>query len=163
MIATWDFNDGAAIVEAHADCKLSAANGILAIDSTGRDPVFIMPAFKAGPGRKVLRICARFQGKQAWHVFLSTTEFSYTEDDSLRFVMDGGDGEWREHRVTFDRSADLTSLRFDPPNQAGIHVELAWITLADDSAEQGDDDLKKAADIRPDEKRQEAKKQQQPD
>ena len=158
------------IVHGHADCMLSSANGVLALDSTGGDPVFIMPAFKAGPGRKVLTICARFQGKQAWQVFLSTMDWSYTEDDSLRFVMDGGDGEWREHRVTFDRRAEMTSLRFDPPNEAGIHLELGWIILADDSAEsepqravEHDDDVKQPVGLRPDEKRQESKEQPQVD
>ncbi|HKB42560.1 MAG TPA: hypothetical protein VKD72_39395 [Gemmataceae bacterium] len=131
VIAAWDFSKGLEGVSEVALCKLSTAGGVLTIDSTGTDPSFVSPEFKATAGRKELTICARIHGTQQWQLFWSATQSGWSEDKSVAFVIEGGDGEWHEYRAAFDPSPDLTGLRFDPPDETGIHAELAWIMLAE--------------------------------
>jgi tetratricopeptide (TPR) repeat protein len=135
LIAAWDFSNGSGGLTANEHCRLNVTNGILTIDTTGNDPILMTPDFKAGPGRKELTLCARFRGTQQWQLFWKTTQESTSEQKSVRFDLDGGDGKWREHRVAFDPNPDLTGLRFDPAAEAGVHLELGWIMLVDYSAE----------------------------
>lgn len=130
--AVWDFSHGAAGWSAGSTGRLTAAGGILTMEGTGRDPLFIANV-KAPSGRKVLTICARAPSAMNCQIFWRTkTAASFTEEMSVRFDMPGSDGKWREHRVSFEAESDLASLRFDLPDNGDGKLELAWMILTDD-------------------------------
>jgi tetratricopeptide (TPR) repeat protein len=133
FIRTWDFSRGTEGWRANEHCRLVAANGIVAIDSTNWDPQILTTAVNGPAGQMELTICARVSGSLKSQLFWRTSGSTWSETNSAKFVMEGDGSEWREYRVPFSAAADVTDLRFDPANRpdSTIHVELGWITLAE--------------------------------
>jgi serine/threonine protein kinase/tetratricopeptide (TPR) repeat protein len=135
VIATWDFTQGAEGWRAKGNCQLSAAGGVLRMESTGVGPHFRTEL--TGPaGRQELTICARFKGAMNnCRLYWATKPAGYGEDKKIVFSMTDSDQEWREYRVSFEPDAEVVGLQFSPPYEDGPRIEFAWMMLAGFSAE----------------------------
>jgi Tfp pilus assembly protein PilF len=133
--AVWDFSEGPAGWSVGNNAQLTTAKGVLVMEGTGPDPIFIAN-LNAPAGRKVLTICARVKSAMNCQIFWRTkTGASFTEESeerSVRFDMPGSDGKWHEYRVSFEAESELVSLRFDLPDEGESKLELAWMMLTDD-------------------------------
>jgi len=126
-LARWTFDRDEQGWAAEHDCVLSAAGGILRIESTGNDPYFHRKVDYPG-GKLMLKIIARGRTGGAGEVFWTSSEAPRRDPgQSARFPL-SHDGRWQERRVQFDAPGRLTDLRIDPGTAPG-RVEIDSIEL----------------------------------
>ena len=124
--AAWTFDDDPQGWVAEHDCTVSAADGHLKIQSTGRDP-YLHRGVDLPGGRMVLKLRARCQGAGEGTVYWTTSESPRGEDKVSRFRLTH-DGQWREYETHFIVTGQLTDLRIDPGAAPGA-IEIDWIRL----------------------------------
>src|SRR5262245_18235392 len=87
VIARWDFENGTDGWEPVRHCELSAADGVLTINSVGDDPHLAVDV-EAAAGWKEFSFRAKFTGRNAGQIFWTTAQSAETsEDRSVRFEI----------------------------------------------------------------------------
>jgi putative heme-binding domain-containing protein len=126
--ARWTFDKGTIGWQAVRDCRLTAADGVLTIQCTGKDPHLVAPLqVKSGWHRLTLR--ARFQGRMNGQLFWATKGAKgFSESRSETFQFRSNNTGWNDYHIFFHSDKDLSELRLDPGNRKR-RVQLAAITL----------------------------------
>ena len=123
----WAFDKGTEGWEPTHDCAVSAAKGLLRIESTGGDPYLSGPQVKlAAPVAVRLRMRCKTGG--GGQIFWTTTRSRGTDErKSARFEL-AHDGQWHDYTVPLDATGTVTMLRLDPGSAPGL-VEVDRIEV----------------------------------
>jgi hypothetical protein len=109
----WTFPRDAEEWTAEHDCRLSVADGLLKVRSTGDDPYFHCPLDCPG-GEMVLTIKARAGTAGGGAVYWTTDRSRQRGEDKVASFQPRHDSQWREYQVRFAAVGRLTDLRIDP-------------------------------------------------
>jgi len=123
----WTFDGGAEGWAPTHHCAVSAAKGLLRIESTGGDPYLSSPQVKlAAPVAVRLRMRSKAGG--GGQIFWTTTRSRGTDErKSARFRLEH-DGRWHVYSVPLDATGTVTMLRLDPGSAPGL-VEVDSIEI----------------------------------
>ncbi len=123
----WTFDRGDEGWRAEHQCRVSAADGVLKILSTGDDPFLHLPVdLPGGPLALVMKVRSRTAGTGA--VYWTTDRAAGRGEDKVaRFPLQH-EGQWHETTARFLAPGRLRDLRIDPGTAPG-EVEVDWIRL----------------------------------
>ena len=119
-VKTWDFQDSTSGWQAANDCRLTATQEGLKIESTGADPHLVVPvSLPAGWNR--ISIDATCRGPVRGQVFWSTPSAGFSENQSAKFEeVPGGKKLKRIKLDVFIRPSEATKeVRLDPLDRSG--------------------------------------------
>jgi hypothetical protein len=132
IVAVWNFDAGSEDWgSTHADCAVSAPDGVLHIRTTGADPSVIVPV-AAPAGWKELALHVRTNQECQAQLFWATERTAdFAEERSVRFTVKPGRGEWTQVKVRFRPDSALTALRLDPVDypEGEVRWEIEAVTL----------------------------------
>jgi tetratricopeptide (TPR) repeat protein/serine/threonine protein kinase/formylglycine-generating enzyme required for sulfatase activity len=135
VLAFWNFDAGSDGWEAARDCTVSAADGMLHIQSTGGDPQVVV-GVNAPAGEKELTLRVRLERECRTQLFWTTEQDpAHAEARSVTVDVKPGKSEWTEVKLRFQVDARLTGLRLDPDVRSGTRCEIDAITLTLATAE----------------------------
>ena len=130
-IARWDFNDNDAAWSPNDQAEISVGDGILTIDSKGKDPSLTIDV-EGQAGSHKLTVSARLRGNTDIQVFWTTEADPQTsEENSVRTQIRGRRNNFQKAVVYFATDSPVTSLRIDPLSRKGS-IEIDSIVLTDD-------------------------------
>lgn len=123
----WTFQDGTVGWKALHMCSITAADGVLKIQSSGNDPYLISGPIKVeGPLAVKIRVkCATGGGGE---FFWTTTESPNTNEEHSQHFKLIHDSQWHDYSVRLDARGTVTRLRLDPGTAPGL-VEVEKIEL----------------------------------
>ncbi|NNE00952.1 MAG: sulfatase, partial [Pirellulaceae bacterium] len=109
-------------------CKLSVADGLLRIESTGKDPYlsYQLPA-AIDKDSYTLHLRMKSDSAGSGQFFWKSTGRPFAADRSRLFDVTH-DGEEHEYAIPFDVDAPVTSVRIDPSKDRGI-IEVSSMRL----------------------------------
>ncbi len=125
----WSFNAGAEGWVASNQCTIEANNGVLQIQSTGKDP-FITAPCTAPKGDLVIQFRAKFDINGVGQVFwINQANAPFGDGDHVAtFELYSNDGRWHEYEIPLSIDAELSALRFDPGFDKGS-AQFDWIRI----------------------------------
>ena len=126
-VRSWDFTKNTDGWKAESDCTLSVMDGKLRVQTLDRDPYMVAPVRLPG-GSLRLRFRALTNQADFGQVFWSTEE---------RPQFDGGrqvafafqPGSWSEYNIPFVAEGNITQIRLDFGQKAGL-IEIESLELA---------------------------------
>lgn len=123
----WRFDRGDEGWVAEHECKLSAADGLLKIRSTGTDP-FLHRKVDFPGGHLLLKIRARSRTGGNGAVYWTTEASAGRGEDKVAHFQIQHDGKWHETSAEFHAPGRLRDLRIDPGTAPG-EFDVDWIRL----------------------------------
>ena len=126
-VRSWSFAGDTDGWKAQSDCTLSVVKGQLVVTTQDRDPYMVAPVRLPG-GSMRLRLRAKIDHSEFGQVFWTTED--RPQFDGERQVVFALQGEqWGEYVVTFTAVGNLTQLRLDFGQKAGL-VEIDSLELS---------------------------------
>ncbi len=102
------------------DAKVSRAEGVMRVESTGNDPWMATDFFSPAKGRITVRFRMRASVDARGAVYYATQKEGRFARQRMRTFHVPGDGQWHEVEVEFQTDSRLTRLRIDPANRPGV-------------------------------------------
>ena len=126
-ILEWSFDRGTDGWTAEHEATLSAADGLLVIQSTGNDPYIHRPLqLPGGPLAVQMRIRRTNAGDGA--VYWTSDRSPHRGEDKVATFRITADSRWQEVTAPLDVDGTLTDLRIDPGTSPG-RFEIDWIRI----------------------------------
>ena len=120
--------DGSGGWRAIGTCTLAAKPGLLAVTSTGGDPIVLTQDVPAWTGPLVVRVRMRCATGGPGQLFWSTAQVRpFHRSRSVVFPLQH-DGAWHDYEVKAPIEGKLEALRLDPGTAPG-EIEIDWIRL----------------------------------
>ncbi|MCX6899941.1 MAG: hypothetical protein NT105_14725 [Verrucomicrobia bacterium] len=123
----WLFRAGTAGWTALHNCTVSAADGVMKIQSSGNDPYLISGPIRI-EGPLAVRLRVKCVSSGAGQFFWTTVESPHTNEDHSQNFKLVHDGQWHDYSVRLDAGGTVTRLRFDPGGASGL-IEVEKIEL----------------------------------
>ncbi len=125
-VKRWDFDSDGGWHAQHA-CRLSAADGVLKITSTGADP-YLAASLDAPRGGLALRARMKSSGSGIGQFFWSSSATGGCSPEDRNDFRMTHDGQWHDYQVMIHAEQPLKQLRLDPGGDAG-EIEVDWIEV----------------------------------
>jgi hypothetical protein len=126
-VLQWSFDGGTDGWAAEHEASLSAADGLLAIQSTGDDPYIHRPTrLPGGPLAVQMRIRRTNAGNGA--VYWTSDRSPRRGEDKVAIFRIADGSEWQEVTAPVEVDGTLTDLRIDPGTTPG-RFEIDWLRL----------------------------------
>ncbi len=126
-VLEWTFKTDAAGWTAAHDCVLTAAAGVLRIQSSGDDPYLFGPPIQiAGPAAARLRSkCAAGGNGQIFWATAAAPDFNEAHSEHFQLIHDN---QWHDYTVTLPAGETIQRLRLDPAEAPGV-IEVESFAL----------------------------------